>query len=339
MTTPQAPAFAYPWVRPLMRWGTPCLILMQGSLVQGWIRHQPGRTPVPWWAEHPGLSALAWTGVLTALWIGTLVYMRWWKSRALSMPRSLYRRWHRWGLWIGLPMGLLVGGLGSRLPHWLNLPHEAFPLLFTSLTAVTMFPFMELLQETEAQARTWRELALQARLAPHFLFNALSTLKGQIRQDPQEAEATADALARCFREVMALSAEREIPLRRELAFVEAYLGVEQARLGARLEVDLDIAEEAEECPLPPLALQILVENAVKHGIATRREGGRIRIRAWVETRDLWLSVDDPGDGTGAPDGLGQSLDLLRRRLADPADLHLGALPEGGHRALLRLRQP
>ena len=179
-----------------------------------------------------------------------------------------------------------------------------------------------------------RDLALQARLAPHFLHGALSTLKGQILEDPLEAQAMVDQLARLSREAMALTAERHVPLSRELAFVEAYLGVERARLGERLRVVIQVPEVLETELVPPMALQLLVENALRHGLPV--EGGEIHIQAERNRMGFYLTVEDPGQGAGESIGLGQSLGILRRRLLDDSDLVLQRTPEGRHRASLRV---
>ncbi len=183
--------------------------------------------------------------------------------------------------------------------------------------------------ETQAQLRRAAEdSALRARLAPHFIFNALNTLKAQIELAPSEAAATADRLAALFRQVLALTDRPTVPLREELAFVEAYLGIEQARLGKRLRVRLEVAEALEAAEVPSLSLQVLVENAVKHGVAPREEGGEVLIWArWNgpgSGRRLLVGVESPA-APGSPsatasNGTGTGLQALRGRLEQPSDL-------------------
>ncbi len=185
--------------------------------------------------------------------------------------------------------------------------------------------------EAAAQSRLRREAedsALRARLAPHFIFNALNTLKAQIELAPAEAAATADRLASLFRQVLALTDRPTIPLREELAFVEAYLGIERARLGARLRVKVEVAEALEAVEVPSLSLQVLVENAVKHGVAPREEGGEILIWArWSgpgSGRRLLVGVESPAVPGTPPaltaQGTGTGLQALRGRLEQPGDL-------------------
>lgn len=167
-----------------------------------------------------------------------------------------------------------------------------------------------------------RQQSLRAKLAPHFIFNTLNALKAQISQDPRGAEAMTDRLAELFRQIVERAEAPSIPLREELAFVEAYLGIEQARLGSRLRVAVEVPEELEGDAVPPLSLQVLVENAVKHGIAPMEGGGDIRITARREGADLILEVSDPGNGIGVEPGTGTALETLRSRLERPGDFTL-----------------
>ena len=186
----------------------------------------------------------------------------------------------------------------------------------------------------DRQLREARDAALRARLAPHFIFNALSTLQAQVERDPAGAVATTEALARLFRQALDVAGRPRIPLREELEFVEACLGIERSRLGSRLRVKLDVPEELEEVGIPPLSLQVLVENAVRHGIAPREDGGEVRIRARRsgpgENPGIVLSVENPLATSPRP-GTGNGLDTLRGRLARPSDLTVST-SSGVHRA-------
>lgn len=227
--------------------------------------------------------------------------------------------------------GIFLAASGAQVPSELVFSG----ILFLVVAPLVSYPLMA--RRTERLLVCQRDLALQARMAPHFLYNALSTLKGQIQEDPAEAQQTADRMASLFRELVDYTAESTVPLGRELAWVEAYLGLEKARLGGRLQVDVEVPEELEGVRVPPLCLQVLVENALKHAITPRKEGGRVAIRAERDRKGVRLSVMDPGDGRSIERGAGQALALLRQRLAKPGDLRLEALPEGGHRASVLVR--
>ena len=182
-----------------------------------------------------------------------------------------------------------------------------------------------------------REQALRAKLAPHFIFNTLNTLHAQIEVDPRGAQGTTERLAQLFRQVISASDRLTIPLRQELGFVEAYLGIEQARLGERLRVVVEIPEDLESAEVPPLSLQVLVENAVKHGVAPLEAGGEIRIGAEKKEGFLHLWVEDPGPGFSYLRGTGTALETLRQRLERPEDLEMGMV-EGRHRVSFRWRE-
>ena len=142
--------------------------------------------------------------------------------------------------------------------------------------------------------------ALRARLNPHFLFNALHSLAILAREAPDVASRGLTDLAQLLRYVLdaGRDAERDVALDEELAFIADYLALERLRLGSRLTVTMSIDEEARECGLPAFVLQPLVENAIRHAIAPRPDGGSLQISAWVYEQQLWLEVAD--DGSGAP---------------------------------------
>jgi hypothetical protein len=203
-------------------------------------------------------------------------------------------------------------------------------LVMTALGSTAVMHVLRLIESLGREVALRREaqdVALRAKLAPHFIFNALNTLKAQIELDPAGAGATADRLAALFRQVLERTDRSTVPLREELGFVEAYLGIERARLGDRLRVKVEIAEDLESVLIPPLALQVLVENGVKHGVAPQADGGELRIWArWSKEgpRRLLVGVESPagdGDAEGAP-GTGTGLAALRGRLAQPEDLSL-----------------
>jgi hypothetical protein len=210
-------------------------------------------------------------------------------------------------------------------------PQVAAWAVFSFALWLLLLRFYRHRAEAEVQAglrRDAEDAALRARLAPHFIFNALNTLKAQIELAPGDAAATADRLASLFRQVLALTDRPTIPLREELAFVEAYLGIERARLGARLSVKVDVAEDIESVEVPTLSLQVLVENAVKHGVAPRVEGGEVLIWArWSgpgSGRRLLVGVESPAalgaQQAFASNGTGTGLQALRGRLEHPSDL-------------------
>jgi Histidine kinase len=160
--------------------------------------------------------------------------------------------------------------------------------------------------------------AMRAQIQPHFLFNTLNTLAELVRSNPAAAEALVERLADVFRYALASSRTELVTLREEIEFVSAYLAVEEARFEERLRVSIDIPDECQSVRVPPMSLQPIVENAIRHRISRAPQGGSVTIRAKrgervlrVEVRDESAAIeDDP-----SPRGSGVSLENVRRRLA------------------------
>ncbi len=194
------------------------------------------------------------------------------------------------------------------------------------------------------RARAELEL-LRSQVQPHFILNVLHALLGLVRRDPSRAEEALEKLGDLLRFGEDLHGDdgERVPLSREWEFVGSYLDLERMRLGDRLRVEIDADPAALEVPVPPFALQPLVENAVTHGVAPRAEGGRVRVRARRLPGAVHLSVWD--DGAGASESrLSASprmgLRLVRERIAALYDgrgrLSFRRPEQGGFEALLEL---
>ena len=135
-------------------------------------------------------------------------------------------------------------------------------------------------QELRLQTSRSELKALRAQINPHFLFNALNAIASLIHTDPPRADAAVEQLAEVFRYTLRRSEQEWAPLDQELAFARAYLDVEQARFGKRLEFSIDADARLARAQVPSMLLQTLVENAVKHGISrlarARPHRGRAR---------------------------------------------------------------
>jgi signal transduction histidine kinase len=187
----------------------------------------------------------------------------------------------------------------------------------------------------ELRLRTSRsELkALRAQINPHFLFNALNAIASLIHTDPGRADAAVEQLAEVFRYTLRRSEQDWAPLDQELAFARAYLDVEQARFGRRLEYTIRTEGQVSRAHVPSMLLQTLVENAVKHGISRLRAPGRIEICAREAARRVVLEVRDTGPGpdaepaarppAGESFGLRNVQDRLQGHFGTHASLSLG----------------
>jgi LytS/YehU family sensor histidine kinase len=165
--------------------------------------------------------------------------------------------------------------------------------------------------------------ALQARMSPHFLFNALNTLAALATVAPREIPRAAGRLRRFLRASFDQHEQALVPLEEELAVVRAYLDIELLRLGNRLKVEEIIDPGAIDVLTPPFSLQPLVENAVQHGLQSSPNAGRLRLAVRLVGQSLEMSVSD--DGRGVPSTQVErvffatrpqvhALELLRRRL-------------------------
>ncbi len=178
---------------------------------------------------------------------------------------------------------------------------------------------------TEAELR-----ALRAQINPHFLFNALTTVSYLIKTSPDKANDTLMRLTKLLRGVLR-STDEFLTLGEEIMLVESYLEIERARFEERLTVEIDVPDNLRNLKIPSLILQPIVENAIKHGISPKKEGGRIEITASKSRGQLVLTVYDTGNGIGADDlrvqreqriGLNNVEDRLRLYFQENATLKI-----------------
>jgi signal transduction histidine kinase len=203
----------------------------------------------------------------------------------------------------------------------------------------------QLAQDLRLQTSRSELKALRAQINPHFLFNALNAIASLIHTDPSRADAAVEQLAEVFRYTLRRSDQEWAPLDQELSLARAYLDVEQARFGRRLEFAIDADPTTTHAQVPSMLLQTLVENAVKHGISTSRGPGRIDVRTSAVDGHLILEVRDTGpgpeaDSTTTAAGEGFGLRSVRDRLRG----HFGArasldLLRDGDRTVARMVMP
>lgn len=166
--------------------------------------------------------------------------------------------------------------------------------------------------ETEAHARLE---ALQARIEPHFLFNALNSAAALTAIRPAEAETALEDLAALLRARLAGDGPDTVSLAEEMTLVEAYVRIEKLRLGERLTLSLSLTDDARAARLPALTVQPLVENAIGHGVARLSAGGTVALDTWLETDTLYVRVCNPvAENTAAAPGHRQALANIRNRL-------------------------
>jgi LytS/YehU family sensor histidine kinase len=157
--------------------------------------------------------------------------------------------------------------------------------------------------------------ALRAQIDPHFLFNSLNSISALTTSDPAKARTMVILLAEFFRNSLDLGTKNRISLTEELSLIVKFLTIEQIRFGSRLQVHQDIEQKTLECRIPPLLLQPLIENAVRHGISQLLEGGTITLRAQLRNGRLNITVENPFDPDYVPkNGTGLGVKNVRSRI-------------------------
>jgi signal transduction histidine kinase len=181
---------------------------------------------------------------------------------------------------------------------------------------------------------------LQAQIEPHFLFNTLANLDALIATDPPRAREMLRHLNDYLRATLAAARRDRSALGEEFALLENYLEVLAIRMGPRLRFALALPSELAPIEIPPMLLQPLVENAVKHGLEPKVEGGTVSVVAKSNGKHLVLEVADTGSGGGAEGGAGVGLANVRERLAaayaGAARVEAGANAAGGYTVTLTL---
>jgi len=272
---------------------------------------------------------------------GTLV-ARW--RRTLLQPGVPLARTVVTHLGLGIAYALASAFLSAILVRWIAPPGETFwnhslsgivaylavvhLILYVVLAGFLMWT-ESIRHVQESQAKLVREAvlrtqaeakALRAQFNPHFVLNTLHSLMALVREEPETAERAIEDVGALIRYASRLERRGQdtVPLPEEIEIAERYLDLERLRLAERLSVTWDISADPEPYDVPSFSLQSLVENAIKHGLSPKAEGGTVRIRIAVEHEHIVLSVED--DGLGADphsvmDGEGRGLGLLGRRLA------------------------
>ncbi len=265
-----------------------------------------------WWSRMALLTALALPTVL--LWLCLMCVLQ----RALS----------RWPLKVQMGLATGWGGvvalLGSGWMAWTGQLHPvpwlgvgaAGALVAAVVVGALVWRAQTLAWQAQAMvpASTQAQLAeLQARIRPHFLFNTLNSAIALVREEPAKAEHLLEDLSELFRHALA-DTQSAVPLYQELELARHYLAIEQVRFGERLKIEWRLDPRAAQAMLPPLILQPLVENAVKHGVEPSPHGARVRIITQRRGAVVLIKVINTVPHGSGPRGHGLALDNVRQRL-------------------------
>jgi sensor histidine kinase YesM len=252
----------------------------------------------------------------------------------------------------GAGAGAFIGAVIAGIPFSEILrgrPAFFIQMLFIGIlfgTMITYFFFSrERISQTEAQLQEEQIKSLtlekkrlethlrllQAQIEPHFLFNTLSNILSLLETDPTKGRAMLEDLTRYLRSSLSRTRDRMTTLGQELDLVRAYLDIWRVRMGERLRYTIEVPDTLRDMPFPPMLVQPLVENAVKHGLETKVEGGEILIKAEAQDGCYRLVVADTGLGLQDDAISGIGLANVRERLV--------ALYEGKARLILEDNNP
>jgi hypothetical protein len=273
-------------------------------------------------AASEGLRALAlrqrWLDRSPRSLLFCLVFMP--PAFAFGLQLVLYAV-NKAGLWLGLlefppnmPQGWVVLAsytVNTSILLWL------WMAVWVGLQMIERWRTGEIAKwRAETAARELELQVLRAQINPHFLFNALNNLRALINEDPARAREMLSRLSNTLRHTLQHSAKERVPLADELAVVRDYVALEQLHHEERLRVDWQVDPATAGASVPPMLLQLLVENAIKHGIARTPGGGVVDIAIRRQGAFLSVAVANPGQwAPGASDSTGLGLVNLRERLA------------------------
>lgn len=218
----------------------------------------------------------------------------------------------------GVLLGAAAGFYGCGLLSWMGLlqpaPWRASAAAGALLSAMLMAGLFWRAKARTPAATAARLAELQSRIRPHFLFNTLNSAIALVRAEPAKAEAVLEDLSELFRHALADPAE-SVTLGQEIELARHYLAIEQVRFGERLQVQWSLDAGANQAKLPPLLLQPLVENAVKHGVEPSASGAQLKISTLRRGSTVVIKVTNSTPAGVGERGHGLALANVRERLA------------------------
>jgi two-component system, LytTR family, sensor histidine kinase AlgZ len=305
-------------------------------------------SPLPDFCSLPVISALLIVGALcvTLAWLAPESTRGWrgysvgmvfveWVAMVMGVALCKLRPWllrlpgllPYAGVWLVMVAIVTLGSLLAlwmdRLLDWRLIVPASMAFvrdnaLIAALLSAAMLRYFYVLAEWQARLAAVahaRVEALQARIRPHFLFNSMNTVAALVRVDPAAAERTVENLSELFRAALGQQDTHNGTLGEELQLVDRYLAIEQLRLGERLRVRRELDDLPRDASLPVLLLQPLVENAVRHGIQPRIDGGEVVLRGERDGDIMRIEVSNPLADTPTTGGSGHGLNNVRQRVS------------------------
>jgi signal transduction histidine kinase len=343
-------------------------------IIEGLVIRAQSRVPIPYAILNKVVDYTPLAIASLLLWRMTAATARWRTSAkvalhlAVGIPtvllwKSLYLLWLRF----------TIGPAYWRIifaESWMYQLVNSYLTYFAMLSVILVLQGAKRERERERRdaelaltARDAELAALRAQLHPHLILNSLNSILALVTIDPERAREMIVGLARLLHAAFNGVDSEEVPLSTEIALVRNYLAIEQIRFAERLAVSIDVEANANDVPVPPLLLQPIVENAIKHGIGPHTRPGTVRVKAWrtgnpacpperetkdrdrqdcLSSRRLLIEVRDSGEGMvdGALQNGGRGLALTRRRLDSiyRSDYTL-SFERGGGEFIVRLDLP
>jgi two-component system LytT family sensor kinase len=210
----------------------------------------------------------------------------------------------------------------SFMGHALRRVFSAFPAFFIWNLIYYLYHVIEVTRSREMdRLRLQHEVkelelrTLKSHINPHFIFNALNGIRSLIEDHPEQAREAVTMMSRILRSSLQLNTAKTVPLAREMEIVSDYLALERMRFEDRLQVHFEIQPETLGLPVPPMMLQMLVENGIKHGISHRKTGGRIEVHSRIDAEGHTLVVRNTGVYAKRNKGVGFGIQSTTHRLA------------------------
>jgi sensor histidine kinase YesM len=259
-----------------------------------------------------GLSVMAINGTVVHLLQNSIIR---WAILSLTLPASVA---------LGMTLAFAITGIGSWSDKYVW-PNMLLGVFFGLIGSITLLLSRQIDSEVKKRRLIQSESEkreieanlkmLQAQIEPHFLFNTLANVSSLIDSDPVLAKRLLERLNDWLRVALVRARSDKATLDDELGMLENYLQILKIRFGERLRWRIDVPEDARLTVFPPMLLQPLVENAVRHGIEPKLGGGEIGIRATTDASTLRIEVSDTGVGLIGDEGGGAGLANVRARLA------------------------
>ena len=262
-------------------------------------------------------DVIGWFSLLAVITGAALPAALLWLVAACALKKPL-QKLSRMGQWAcGMALGALAGLYGCGLLVWIgfvsNAPWLASAVSGALIAAGLVAALIWRAQQRQPASAAARLAELQSRIRPHFLFNTLNSAIALVRAEPAKAETLLEDLSELFRSALVDQGDA-VTLSQEIELAKRYLAIEEVRFGKRLRVQWAIDAATLQAKLPPLILQPLVENAVKHGVEPSASGADVKISTQKRGSAIVIKITNTAPGGQGTAGNGVALHNVRDRL-------------------------